>query len=216
MKLTKQLSLLFLGVSIGFGFIAMIIFSYPVTFFLFILFGNVLGWYYTAKPLQLNYHDLGEIGTMLTVGVIIPGLGYFVIADQINTFYVPLLIPMLFQGFAFSFYLEIPDKEADFQAKKKTLVVRQGVLFGFIVGILSSLCATLSFFLFGFFHITSGNLNYWLVALFSLIPLFLCVHSLVRYHADTRIVNPLVFRSTASFIIFFLLLIGYFIYVILI
>jgi len=216
MNVAKQLSLLFLGVSIVLGFLGMVVFSYPVTFFVFILFGNVLGWYYTAPPVQLIYRGFGEICTMLAVGVIVPGLGYFALAGQIDASYVPLLLPFLFHGFGLSFYLEIPDREADRQGHKNTLVVRRGVSFGFVVGAASSLCATICFFIYGFFHVTSGDINYWLVALFSLIPLFFCVHSLVNYHADNTRVNPLVFRSAASFFFFYIILVGYFLYVILI
>ena len=106
MKVVKRLSLLFLGISVSLGFVGMIVFSYPFTFFLFILFGNVLGWYYTAPPIQLIYHGFGEICTMLAVGLIVPGLGYFALAGQINTSYIPLLLPLLFHGFSLSFYLD--------------------------------------------------------------------------------------------------------------
>jgi 1,4-dihydroxy-2-naphthoate octaprenyltransferase len=192
----------------------MIIFSYPLSFFVFILFGNVLGWYYTAPPIQLIYRGFGEIGTMLAVGLLVPGLGYFALADQINTTYIPLLLPLLFHGFSISLYLEIPDRKADRMGHKHTLVVRRGVSFGFIVGAVSTCFATIGFFLYGLFHALSGHINYWLVSLFSFIPLFFCVYSLVKYHTDKTTVNSLVSRSAASFFIFYFLLIGYFLFVI--
>jgi len=209
MSIAKKLSLFFLGVSIVLGFVGMVVFSYPVTFFVFVLFGNILGWYYTAPPIQLMYHGLGEVCTMLAVGLIVPGLGYFALAGQLDASYVVLLVPFLFQGFALSFYLEIPDREADRQGHKKTLVVRRGVSFGFVVGALFSTLATVCFLLYAIFHVNSGDINYWVVFLFSLIPLFFCVHSLVRYRADKTRVNPLVFRAAASFfvVIFFWLVI---------
>jgi 1,4-dihydroxy-2-naphthoate octaprenyltransferase len=212
MTLVKRLSLLFIGISIVVGFIGMIIFLYPLTFFLFILSGNILGWYYTAPPVQLMYHGFGEMCTMLAVGLIVPGLGYFALAGQINVSYIPLLIPLLFHGFSLSFYLEIPDREADRQGHKNTLVVRHGVSFGFKVGVVSSFFATIIFLGYGFFHVVSGNINYWLVGLFSLIPLFFCVSSLLHYHDNMKIINTLVVRPAASFFIFYIILVGYFLY----
>jgi len=214
MKTAKQLSLLFLGLSLVIGFIGMIVFLYPVTFFVFVLLANILGWYYTAPPVQLMYHGFGEICTMLAVALIVPGLGYFALAGEINASYVPLLIPLLFQGFSLSFYLEIPDRGADYLGHKNTLVVRRGVSFGFVVGALSSWCATVCFFLLGVLPVVSGNINYWVIALFSLIPSFFCVESLVKYHTDAARVNSLVFRSAASYFLFYFLLIGYFLLVI--
>jgi 1,4-dihydroxy-2-naphthoate octaprenyltransferase len=214
-KTVKKLSVFFLAVSVLLGLIGMVIFSYPVTFLLFVLVGNLLGWYYTAPPLQLIYHGLGEVGTMLAAGLLLPGLGYFALAGQIDTLYVPLLLPMLFQGFALSFYLEIPDQEADRLGHKNTLVVRHGVSFGFIISAISSLCATLCFLFYVFLQITSRAINYWFVAMFSLIPLFFSLYSVVRYHVDKTKINSLVLLSVASFFFFYILLICYFLYLIL-
>jgi len=214
-KTVKQLSLFFLAVSVLLGLIGTVIFSYPVTFFLFVLFGNVLGWYYTAPPLRLIYHGFGEIGTMIAVGLLIPGLGYFALAGRIDTMYIPLLLPLLFQGFAVSFYLEIPDQEADRLGHKNTLVVRYGISFGFVIGVISSLCATLCFLSYVFLYITSGAINYWFVTVFSLIPLFFGLYSIIQYRIDKTKIKSLVFRSVASFFFFYILLICYFLYLLL-
>jgi len=214
LKIAKQLSLSFLGISIALGAVGMFLFSYPVTFFVFIVFGNVLGWYYTAPPVKLMYHGLGEICTMLAVGFILPGLGYFALAGQINASYVVLLVPLLFQGFSMSFYLELPDREADRLGHKNTLVVRYGALFGFVLGAVSTVLATICFFIYGFFNVTSSGINYWLVGLFSLLPLFFCLYSLVIYRADTTKVDLLAFRAVVSFFIFYIVLVGYFLFVI--
>ncbi len=214
MRTVKQVSLFFLGFSIVVGFIGMIVFSYPVTFFILVLCGNLLGWYYTAPPIQLLYHGFGEICTMLAVGLLAPGLGYFALAGQLNVPYFFLLLPLLFQGFSLSFYLEIPDREADRQGHKNTLVVQKGISFGLIVGALSSFLASLCFVLYGFFHVSTGEINYWLVALFSLLPFYFSVSSLIKYKADISRINPLVFRSAGSFFIFYFLLIGYFLFII--
>jgi 1,4-dihydroxy-2-naphthoate octaprenyltransferase len=212
MKIVKQLSIFFLGLSIFLGFVAMVLFSYPITFFLFVLFGNLAGWYYTAPPIKLVYRGLGEIGTMLAAGLFVPGLGYFALAGTIDAPFILLLIPLLFYGFGLSFYLEIPDIEADRQGNKKTLVVRRGLSFGFLAGAISSFFTTLCFLIFGLFNFITDDINYWLVAFFSLIPFYFCFKNLIKYKADK--INSLVFRSSASIFLFYILLIVYFTYLI--
>jgi 1,4-dihydroxy-2-naphthoate octaprenyltransferase len=209
-KIIKQLSIFFLGLSIFLGFIYVIIFSYPITFFLFVLFGNLAGWYYTAPPIKLIYRGFGEIGTMIAAGFLVPGLGYFTIAGRIDAPFILLLIPLLFYGFGMSLYLEIPDREADHQGNKNTFVVRNGLSFGFLLGAASSFFATICFLIYSLFNFTSGDINYLLVFFLSLIPLYFCVSSLVKYNADKRNINNLVLGPVASFFLFFIILIVYF------
>lgn len=192
----------------------MIVFSYPITFFLFVLIGNLLGWYYTAPPLQLSYHGLGEIGTMIAVGLLIPGLGYFALTRQINTAYLPLMLPLMSQGFALSLYLEIPDREADLQGHKNTFVVRYGVSFGLLIAFVFSFFSSLWFLLYGFLHIISDGINYWLVGGISLLPLFFSFLGLIQYNIDSTKVRPITFRVTGAFFVFYILLIAYFLIVI--
>ena len=209
MKSFKRLSLFFLCFSILLGLVAMILFSYPWTFFLFILFGNLLGWFYTAPPLQLIYHGFGEFGTMCAAGFIIPGLGYFALKGQIDTMFLPLLLPLLLYGFSMSFYLEIPDREADRRGHKNTMVVRWGIPFGLTSSVLSTFAATLCFVIYGFSKISSGTINYWIVSLFSLLPFIVSFYTWIRSRIDINRINHLIFYSAASFFAFYLLLIGY-------
>ena len=214
MKSVKRLSVFFLSVSILFGLVGMLLFAFPLTFFLLIVFGNLLAWFYTAPPIQLIYHGLGGFGTMIAAGFIVPGLGYFSSKGQIDIMFLPLLIPLLFHGFALSFYLEIPDQDADRRGHKNTLVVRWGTRVGLLIAAMFSLLATVSFFLYGIFKVSSGAINYWIVALFSCIPLFVSFYSLIRYRVNTKKITTLVFSSATSFILFFLLFISYLIVII--
>jgi 1,4-dihydroxy-2-naphthoate polyprenyltransferase len=209
MKSVKQLSVFFLYISVLLGLVGMILFSYSMTFFLFILFGNLLGWFYTAPPIRLIYHGLGEIGTMLAASFIVPGLGYFALKGQIDTMFLPLLLPLSFQGFALSFYLEIPDREADRLGHKNTIVVRWGIKVGLLIAVISSLLATVCFFTYAILNVSTGSINYWFIAIFSLIPLMFGCYSLLRYRVDINKIKSLVFYSASSFFVFFLLFVGY-------
>ena len=214
MKTVKILSIFFLGLSILLGFLFMVLFSYPFTFFLFVFLGNLAGWYYTAPPIKLIYRGFGEIGTAIAVGFLVPGLGYFAIAGTINAPFVVLLLPLLLYGFGLSFYLEIPDKKADGGGNKRTLVVRMGILFGLIVGTILSFFATLCFLIYSIFNLKTGDINYLLVTFLSLIPLYFCFSSLIRYNTNKKNINALVFRPSVSFFLFFILLISYYFYLI--
>jgi 1,4-dihydroxy-2-naphthoate octaprenyltransferase len=210
MRPVKLLSLFFLLFSIVLGGIGIVLFSFPITFFFFVVIGNLLGWYYTAPPIKLLYRGLGELGTMLAAGFFVPGLGYFALINQVDLRFVIFSIPLLFYGLSISFYLEIPDRDADTKGGKKTFVVRHGLYAGFFVGALCSICASLSYMVFSIFEFSSGMIQYWVIFLFSLIPLFSCLYSVVKQKKEN--VNSLAFASSSSFFIFYILVIIYFIY----
>jgi 1,4-dihydroxy-2-naphthoate octaprenyltransferase len=215
MKTTAYVAASLYGISIALGFVGMVLFSYPVTFFLYVLGGNVLGWCYTAPPLKLVYRGFGEIVTMIGAGFIIPGLGYFVFKGTIDWSFVLFFIPLMFSGLALSFYLEIPDKDADTHGPKKTFVVRRGESAGFIVAVGSLCVSTLCYVLLGLFPVISGALNYWFIALLSVIPIVVGLWSLWRYRADTTKVMKIVFRASACVFAVYILIDIYVMYVIL-
>jgi len=215
LPLTKKLSLFFLLLSNILGLISIFIFSYPITFFIFILVGNIAGWYYTAPPIKLVYRGLGEIGTMLAVCFFVPGLGYFAMTNKIDLHFITLLIPLLFYGISLSLYLEIPDKNADLKGHKKTLVVRRGLNVGFFLGAFLSFIASITYLFYGFFYIITGNINYWFVLLFSLLPLIISIYSFIEYRINKSKINTLSFISTGSYFLFFILLDIYFSYLVL-
>ena len=98
----------FIGLSILIGAGFTIYFSFPISFFLFVLFGNALVWFYSAPPIKLAYNGLGEIGNLIN-GFIMPGAGYFVMMGTIYLHFVIFSIPLLFLQLMFSIGVEIPD-----------------------------------------------------------------------------------------------------------
>ncbi len=124
-----------------------------LVFFLWAVFGNLLGWYYTAPPLQLSYRGLGEIGTILT-GLIIPGFGYLALTGHIDQTIILFSIPLMIFQLLFILSVQIPDKEADTLGGKKNLIVKYGRKLGFKLMGLSSLAGSLiliSLIISGFF-----------------------------------------------------------------
>ena len=72
-----------------------VIFSYPIEFFLLAVFGNFLAWFYTAPPLKLAYNRLGEFSIALN-GVLLPSAGYFTLLGMLTIAMLIFTIPLAF------------------------------------------------------------------------------------------------------------------------
>jgi 1,4-dihydroxy-2-naphthoate octaprenyltransferase len=214
LRLTKWIAIGLFGLSIILGFLFMVVFSYPITFLVLVILGNILGWFYTAPPIKLAYRGLGELSTMIGVGFLIPGIGYFIVMGQIDSSFVVLAIPFLMYGFAFSINLEIPDINTDLRGNKKTLIVRKGQRFGFVFTILLLSLATLSFLVIAQLRLIPGAINFWLITLLSLIPLSFTIRNLVKYNTDQTADIKLVTSNVTSMFFLIIIINGYFLFLI--
>ncbi|MFH1101862.1 MAG: prenyltransferase [Methanobacteriota archaeon] len=214
-KTIRTIMVFLYSLSIVLGLVFTIVFSYPVTFFAFVVIADFFGWCYTAPPLRLVYRGFGEIITMFGTGFLITGFGYFAVMGTIDVSFVLFSIPFLLFGFALSFYLEIPDRNVDCEGHKKTLVALKGESLGFVIGAVSLGLATLCFLMFGLFHVFPGAANFFFIGMFSLVPAVLGVWGLRGYIADQTKMMTIVFRTTACIFVVFILIDAYFMYVIL-
>ena len=214
-KTIRNIMVFLFSLSILLGLVFTVVFSYPITFFVFVVIANFFGWSYTAPPLRLVYRGFGEIITMLGTGFLITGFGYFAVMGTIDASFVLFSIPLLLFGFALSFYLEIPDKNVDRQGHKITLVTLKGEYLGFVIGAVSLGLATLCFLMFGLFNVFSGGVNFFLIGLFSLIPVVLGIWGLREYITDKTKMMRSLFRTTACIFVVYILIDVYFLYVIL-
>ena len=215
LRLAKWIAAGLFVLSIILGFLFMVVFSYPITFPILVILSNILGWVYTAPPIKLVYRGLGELSTMIAAGFIIPGMGCFVMMGKIDASFVVLAIPFLMYGFAFSINFEIPDINADLRGNKKTLIVRKGQRFGFILTVLLSFLATLSFLVVAQLRLIPGVINFWLITLLSLIPLGFTIWSLMKHDTDQTFAIKLVTRNVSSMFFLIILINGYFLFLIL-
>ena len=215
LRLTKHLSIGLYILSILLGFIFIVVYSFPITFFILVILGNLLGWFYTTPPFKLIYRGLGEISTMIAVGFFIPGTGYFVIMGHIDSSFFAIAIPFLFYGLAASLNIEIPDINADRRANKKTIIIRKGPFFGFILTVLLLFLATLSFFVIAQQNLIPGYINFWLISLISTIPLSFSIKNLIKYKADQRFPTKLVISNVVSMFFLIIVINGYFLFMIL-
>ncbi len=134
------------------GIVFLIQYSYPIWFLGLVMAGNLLGWIYSAPPLRLAYHGLGEVCTAFIAGCLIPGMGYMVAKGYVNSDGLLLMIPLVLFSLAFILAVEIPDMEADRLGHKKTWVAQRGRGFGFTAIGASLLTATVFFLCFPYLH----------------------------------------------------------------
>jgi 1,4-dihydroxy-2-naphthoate polyprenyltransferase len=96
-----------------------------VVTFLLIALALLLAWSYSAPPLRLHSHGLGELTAALLVTGMVPLVGFYLQTGRLGT---PLLgvLPLCCMQFAMLLAIEFPDAVGDMVASKHTLVVLVG------------------------------------------------------------------------------------------
>jgi 1,4-dihydroxy-2-naphthoate octaprenyltransferase len=201
----KRFALFLIGLSIALAVIFAILYSFSITFILIVTLGNLIGWYYTAPPLKLAYRKLGEIIATIAVGLIMPGLGYYVLKNGFGNLFLVFILPSLFYSLAFIISVEIPDFEGDVLSNKKTLIVYKGRKFGFrLIALLNSL-ATIYFLIISMTNLLQSMVSFYLFTLLSLTPLALAISGLIFQSDDREVATRLVSYSLSAFFVFLLL-----------
>lgn len=165
--LAYQISIVLFGLSLFLAVIFTLVYETPL-FLVMSLMGLFLSWYYSAPPLKLSYHGLGEL-VMVITGFLVPTMGYLTIAGIIDLKIVIFTLPLMLYQLVFILNAEMPDLESDVKGGKHTFVVNNGRITGFkMIGIFGVL-ATLLFIFIGL----SGEYtvpDFKILALISLIP----------------------------------------------
>lgn len=87
----------------------------------------VLSWWYSAPPLRLVAHGLGELDVIAVVALLVPLAGYVAFARVGGAHVLLAALPGACAMFAMMLAVEIPDVRADAATGKRNLVVRWGV-----------------------------------------------------------------------------------------
>ena len=169
----KKIAIGLIILSITLASIFLILFSYPITFLSFIIFGNLLGWFYTAPPIRLAYRGLGEIANMINMGLLMPGIGYWTMSGNLDLFFSIFAIAFFLYGLNFMIIVETPDMEGDKIAKKKTFVTKIGRKNSYKIIILVLFLISLYFLLLSTTELFSNIINYKILFILSIIPLFI-------------------------------------------
>jgi 1,4-dihydroxy-2-naphthoate octaprenyltransferase len=215
LRTIRNLIVFLFSLSIVLGLVFTIVFSYPVTFFVFVVIADFFAWAYTAPPIRLVYRGFGELWTMIMGGFIMGGSGYFVLKGTIDLTFLLFSIPIMLMMLAFAFYVEIPDRNADLRGHKKTIVVRKDERFGFIISSLALAGATICFLLFYLSQVLPESESFLVIGLISIVPVVFAVQGFRKYTADSSAMIPSVFRSSISILSAIIFIDAYFLYAIL-
>jgi len=158
----------------------------PEWYFLpFVLAGNLLGLFYTAPPLRLAYHGLGEVATMVAAGIIMPGMGYLSASGGLDGSFLLLSLPLLAYGAFFIISVELPDVEGDRAGGKRNLLVRYGERTGSFVALLSVLASSVLWAVITLFE-TDAPFDMLPFLLFLMVPLTAGTIGTMRTPSDRR------------------------------
>jgi 1,4-dihydroxy-2-naphthoate polyprenyltransferase len=211
-EFSKWFSIVLMSLSLVLTAIFMVTFKYPITFFLFLLFGNLLAWFYTAPPLKLVYRRLGEISNVVAV-VIFLGTGYFALMGTLDLLFFIFCIPLIFLQLIFISSFEIPDMEGDSLGGKRTWIVLYGRSLGFRIIALSGFMATASFFLILFAGLFP-KIDFRVLTSISLIALGLGVVELVKKPFNRESATKFSMINVAILFLMSILIDAYFVYLI--
>ena len=212
-EFSKLFALILMGISILIAAIFTILFNYPITFFLFLLFGNLLAWFYTAPPIKLVYRRLGEVANIVAV-VIFLGAGYFALRGTLDLPFLVFLIPVIFLQIIFINSFEIPSMEGDKQGNKITWIVLKGREFGYRLNAICALLATASFLLIPFTGIFPANLDFKVLVMISLISLILGIITFLKKPLDEERATKFATVNVLALFLMSFLMDAYFVYLI--
>jgi 1,4-dihydroxy-2-naphthoate octaprenyltransferase len=210
-EFSKWFALLIMGISISLAAIFTVIFNYPITFFLFLLFGNLLAWFYTAPPIKLVYRRLGEVANIIAV-IIFLGTGYFALNGTLDLPFFIFAIPVIFLQIIFINSFEIPTMEGDKLGNKITWIVLKGREFGFKLNLICGLLATISFALIPFTNIFPSNLDFRVLVYISLISLSLGIIAVIKRPFEIKSATKFATINVAALFLMSFLIDIYFLY----
>lgn len=200
--------------SISLTAIFIFIYNFSIWFFLFVLFGNLLGLFYAAPPIRLSYIGLGELANVINMGLIMPGFGYWILKGALDTFYFIFAIGIFFYGFVFIISVEIPDMEGDKKSNKKTVVVLLGRKLSYYLIIISLISASIYYFILSLKGFFIENINYLNVFFISLIPLIVAIIGIINNPFKRDLALKVATRNIFTLSFFMILIIIYLLFLI--
>jgi 1,4-dihydroxy-2-naphthoate octaprenyltransferase len=205
-RFARSFAIFLMELSVVLAAVFAILFSFPVFFILFVVLGNLAGWFYAAPPLKLSYRGFSEIVTVIAVGLMTPGMGYFILKAGFDMTFGVFTLPCALYALAFIINVEIPDLEGDRTGGKKTLIVLKGRKFGFFITAFSLSVSTLYFLVISTTNLLTSLADFRLIALFSSVPLLTGFVGLIRRPEDRDSATRLATCNVAT-ISFFLLIV---------
>ncbi len=204
-SLALKLAVLLLCSSIIANVFFTIVYGYPFWFFVFGLLGGFLGFFYSAPPLKLAYRGLGELSTILAVGFLMPGMGYFVASGTISPLFQAFILPLSCYGLFFIISVELPDVESDAVGQKKNLLVKWGRAAGKGICFLATLTGTVSMVTLLILGINKEIIDLRPFITLSILPLVASISGLILETNNRRRLVRQIMINMASIILFLFL-----------
>jgi 1,4-dihydroxy-2-naphthoate octaprenyltransferase len=209
--LSKWIAICLMLISVALTMVFTVAFRFPGSLMLLVILGNGAIWFYSAPPLRLSYRGLGEITTMLAAGLMLPYFGYFIMLGSVDITFWGFIFPCILYALSIIVSVEMPDVEGDRKGRRRTLVVRVGRRFSFVLLATTNLAATLYLFLVSRSNLVHGSIDLGLVAIISLLPLTTGVLGLLKRTEDRKSATRLVTLNVYAISSMLLLIDCYFI-----
>ena len=197
--------LLLIASAISFVIFALV-FSYSVWFVLYGVLGGLIGYFYSAPPISFCHRGSGEIIGIISIGLLIPGMGSLVALGSIHSSFILFIFPLCCYGLFFMLTVEMPDFESDKIANKNNLIVKMGIRGGKILLILVSALATTYILLLELYGAFPIFFPFGLFTIMSVFPLISSTIFLIKNTNKRKSINQQVILNMVS-IIFFILVI---------
>ncbi|UCH89993.1 MAG: UbiA family prenyltransferase, partial [Thermoplasmata archaeon] len=150
------------------------------------------------------YRGLGEISIIVTSGIMLPGMGYFVIMGRFDSTFLIFSLPLSMYGLYFIINVELPDMDSDIKGNKNTFVVRMGRKVSFAVLAITTASASTFFVLISYISIIT-IIDLKIVTTFSIIPLSAGIYSYYKQPVDNKNIIDLVTSNIAALIVFMII-----------
>jgi 1,4-dihydroxy-2-naphthoate octaprenyltransferase len=200
-RFAVRFAVLLIAISIIIAILFDLVYGYGLFLLALVVFGSLLGWFYTAPPLKLAYRGLGEVSTILATGLIMPAMGYYVMDGAIDARIVALSFPLMCYALFFILTVELPDVEVDRLGGKRNLMTSNGRNVGIFLSIIATLTATVFFIILAMLG-TLQPLEMWLFVLLSIIPLISTLYGLtMRSEEHRRIIRQVKLNFAVLFLI---------------
>ncbi|UCC92795.1 MAG: prenyltransferase [Thermoplasmata archaeon] len=166
----RSIALGLILISLALGALFVLTYDMHPAFFGLVLLGNLLGYYYSAPPVRLSHRGLGEAATTVTIGLLVPAMGYFVASGGLDGAFLVFVPAVLLYGIVFIIVVQLPDMEGDRLGGKPSIIVKRGRRFGYRVAAGAAALASLYFLVLGIVAPGASTIDLWVAFLCSLVP----------------------------------------------
>jgi 1,4-dihydroxy-2-naphthoate octaprenyltransferase len=205
-RFSKWFSVFLIGLSMFLAVVFNILFALPTYFVVFVAFGNLIGYYYSAPPFKFAYRKLGEVVGVIAIGFMMPEIGYFVFKQGFDSGFWIFALPSILYALAFMISVEIPDMESDRLSNKRTLVAYIGRKFGLKLIAVLLFLATMYFLIISVAKLLQPPINFLMLTLLSLIPSAFGILGLIRGNETSEVAGKLATCNLSALFIFLLLI----------